>query len=180
MRAKQFILSIWVAGAMGTCFIACKSKDEKTNFKNSVDSIEAVLYKSAAAAPVDAVRGEAAMRAYIAYANKFPQDTLSANYIFKAAEVASAIKMSQPAVEYFDRFITEYPEHPKAATALFLKAFVLENDLNKYGEATAAYNLVIQKYPNTSFARDAAACIQNMGKTTEELIKEFEKKNQNQ
>jgi outer membrane protein assembly factor BamD (BamD/ComL family) len=177
MKTRQFILSVMFAGALGTCIIACKSKDEKTNLKNRVDSIEAVLYQSAATAPVDVVRGEAAVHAYMAYADKYPQDTLSANYIFKAAEVSSAIKMSQQSVDYFDRFLKEYPQDRKASTALFLKAFVLENDLNKYGEATAAYNLVIQKYPNSSFARDAAACIQNMGKPTEELIKEFEQKN---
>lgn len=178
MKSKQFILPIFIVNAMGICFTACKSVDEKTSLKSRVDSIENILYKTAATAPVDVKSGEAAMKAYATYANKFPQDTLSANYIFKAGEVASAIKMSQQSVNYFDTFLNNYPEHPKAATALFLKAFVLENDLNKYGEATAAYNLVMQKYPNTSFARDAEACIQNMGKPVEELIKEFEKKHQ--
>ena len=156
---------------------SCKHGDEKSVLKTRVDSIETVLYKTAATAPVNAVAGEAAMQAYINYSNKFPKDSISADYVFKAAEVASAIKQSKTAVEYFDRFLKNYPTHAKAATALFLKAFILENDLNSYGMATATYQQVIAKYPNTTYARDAEACIQNMGKPVEELIKEFEKKN---
>ena len=177
---KQQITNTCIAALVCAHLIACKSTSEKMELKTRVDSIENVLYKTAASAPVNAANGEAAIQAYVGYANKFPKDSLSADYLFKAGEVASAIKQCKPAIEYFDRFIKEYPNHSKAATALFLKAFILENDLNSYGEATTVYQKVIEKYPNTSFARDAAACIQNMGKSTEELIKEFEKKNQNQ
>jgi hypothetical protein len=38
--------------------------------------------------------------------------------------------------------------------------------------------MFIQTYPDNEFADDAAISIENMGKTPEELIREFEAKNE--
>ena len=53
----------------------------------------------------------------------------------------------------------------------------MDNFLNDDAKAKIIYEEVIAKYPNLSYANDAKAAINNLGKTDEELIKEFEKKN---
>ena len=49
--------------------------------------------------------------------------------------------------------------------------------LNNEPEARTIYNQIIREYPTSSFAEDSKAAIKNLGKTDEELVKEFLKKN---
>lgn len=53
--------------------------------------------------------------------------------------------------------------------------FVYENDLNDLENAKQTYEAFLQKYPNDpDFADDAQMALKNLGKSPEELIKEFE------
>lgn len=58
---------------------------------------------------------------------------------------------------------------------MFLKAFVLENQAQKYDQAKEVYEEFILLYPGHVMADDARYSIENMGKTPEELIEEFER-----
>ena len=49
--------------------------------------------------------------------------------------------------------------------------------LNNEEEAAKYYRQVIREYPKSAFAEDAKAAIKNFGKTDEQLIQEFLKKN---
>ena len=81
------------------------------------------------------------------------------------------------AIEFFKQAYNTYPDFKKASYCLFLQAFIYENQLHQLGEADQLYREVIKKFPNDKIAQDAQACINNLGKTDEELIKEFEAKN---
>ena len=59
---------------------------------------------------------------------------------------------------------------------MFLQAFVYENHVGDLSNAREKYIEFIQKYPEKDFADDAEICLQNLGKTPEELIREFEEK----
>jgi len=59
----------------------------------------------------------------------------------------------------------------------FLQASVLDNYLNEDDKAKVVYEELLSKFPNTSYAADAKAAINNLGKSDAELIKEFQKKN---
>ena len=54
------------------------------------------------------------------------------------------------------------------------KAFVLENQINDYDQAKNTYEVFIEEYPDHPMRDDAEYSIKNMGKSPEELIKEFE------
>jgi len=86
------------------------------------------------------------------------------------------LKMPQKAIQVFDRVLKNYPDYEKAAQCLFLKGYVYENEIGDLNTAKAIYKDFIAKYPDDEFADDAAVSIQNLGKSPEELIKEFEEK----
>lgn len=160
--------------------VACNTKDkskDKSIYTAKIDSIERVLYSTAATEPINVKNGELAVNAYANFAEAFPTDSMAPDYLFKAAEVASSIRLTQPAINYFDKLLKQYPNHKKAPIALFLKGFIYENDLHELGKANTIYNEVIKLYPKSKFAADAQACINNLGKSPEDLIKEFEEKN---
>lgn len=158
---------------------SCSNKNVSTKQKQlaTIDSIEKILYKKAATEAINIKDGDVAVHAYMAFVDSFPNDSLALNYLFKAGEVANAIKHHTDAITYFERFVKFYPTHTKAPAALFLQAFICENNLSRLGQASTIYTQVINQYPKTQFAKDAEACINNLGKSPDELIKEFEEKN---
>jgi tetratricopeptide (TPR) repeat protein len=114
---------------------------------------------------------------YVELAESNPGDTLSAEYYFKAAELAMNLNKTQQALELYNKIIYTFPEFKKAPESLFLMAFIYENTLQNYGRAKELYELFLEKYPDHDFADDARFSLMYLGKSPEELMKEFEEKN---
>jgi len=119
-------------------------------------------------------RARALMDAYVAYATRFDNYENSAEYLFKAGEIAMGINMTAESIKYLDKVYNKYPKFERRPYALFLKAFVLENQSNNLEEAERVYKQFIKEFPNHEMADDAKYSIDNMGKSPEELIREFE------
>lgn len=101
--------------------------------------------------------------------------------LLKAAGLAKTIGNPQKAIELYTKVAAGLPQHKKAPTALFMIGFVQENDLNDLEKAKATYEMFLQKYPNDpDFADDAQNALKMLGKSPEEIIREFEKQQQEQ
>ena len=111
---------------------------------------------------------------YINFANTYPDDSMAVENLFKAAEFCLNLGEGQRAIELYDRVITEYPDFRKVPECYFLTGYVYENYLGDLENARIIYAAFIEKYPDNEFADDAEISIQNLGKTPEELIKQFE------
>ncbi len=95
--------------------------------------------------------------------------------LLKAAGLAKTVDNPQKAIELYTKIANGLPQHKKAPTALFMIGFVQENDLNDLAKAKATYESFLQKYPNDpDFADDAQNAIKMLGKSPDEIIKEFE------
>jgi TolA-binding protein len=117
-----------------------------------------------------------AIKLYDEFAMHFPKHPKSPDFLFKAGDISSSLNFSQPAILYFKRVTDNYPDYDKTPFALFLQAFVYENQLNDTAGARKIYNEVIAKYPQHQVAEDAKASLNHLGKTPEQIIAEFEKK----
>ncbi len=101
-----------------------------------------------------------------------------ADVLLKAAGLAKTIGNPQKSVELYAKLADGMPQHPKAPTALFMLGFVYENDLADLPKAKSIYESFLQKYPNDpDFADDAQTALKMLGKTPEEIIREFEQRN---
>ena len=114
---------------------------------------------------------------YVERAEANPGDSRSPVYLFKAAELAMNLNRTQRALDLYNRVIYTYPEYEKAPECLFLMAFIYENSLQNYGKAKELYEMFLEKYPDHDFADDAQFSLQYLGKSPEELMREFEEKN---
>jgi hypothetical protein len=56
-----------------------------------------------------------------------------------------------------------------------MEAFTYENTLGNIGKANELYNKFLYKYPDHELADDARAAIKFLGKSAEEMVREFEK-----
>jgi len=80
------------------------------------------------------------------------------------------------AMELADRMLNEFPKSERIPETVFLKAFIYENQLSNLGLALKTYQDFLLRFPEHELADDAEAAINNLGKTPEELIREFEAK----
>jgi TolA-binding protein len=111
---------------------------------------------------------------YENYADNYPDDSMAVENLFKAAELCLNLGEGQRAIELYGRVITEYPDFRKVPECYFLTGYVYENYLGDLENAKIIYSAFLEKYPDNDFADDAEISIQNLGKTPEELIKQFE------
>ncbi len=115
--------------------------------------------------------------AYDDFSERFSDDPQASEYLFKAATISINLNWGESAVKILDKFILKYPESTRAPEALFFLGYVHDNQINDDVKAGEYYNQFLKKYPGHTFAKDAEASIRNLGKTDEELMREFEKMN---
>ena len=159
-----FALSILLMGG-------CKPSREKS--VENIQILEKQLF-SAESTSFDKEKADSLLNLYTVFIDKFPGDSLIPDYLFKSANLAMNSGNGAKAIEYFDRYITSYPDREKAALCLFFKAFVYENILRNLDKAKESYLLFVEKYPENDFADDAQMALQNLGKTPDQMIMEFE------
>ena len=165
----NFAVLIWVI-----TFASCSSPEEK--MKSQIQELESGLYADSSMVPDTGVSGKI-IDMYISYAEKFPNDTLSPVYLFKAGDVASKMNETHRAIEIFDNLKKNFPEHRNAPYALFLQGFICETQEGNPAKARPYYEEFLKKYPDHPIVSDVAFSLENLGKTPEELILEFEKNN---
>jgi len=105
-----------------------------------------------------------------------PSRANAPRYLFNAAEVSRTLKTFDKTLYLYDWIIEKYPKYEKAPTALFLKGFILENELNNKEKAIETYREFLQKYPSNELADDVQFLLDNIGKSNEEILEMIEKK----
>jgi TolA-binding protein len=150
--------------------VDCKSRI------NEAKRLDDILLKATTVNNSDA---ENAIKAFYDFATNCKADTLAPVFLIKAGQVAQSIKRYTQAQSFFTKCIDEFPKFKSRGAAMFLLAQLYDDPaiLNNESEARTLYHQIIREYPQTSYANDAKACIQNLGKSDEELVKEFLKKN---
>ena len=132
------------------------------------------LFDSLTLSP-DVTKANEIIRLYSEYADKYPDDTNSIKYLFRAAEINSNIGKVNESIILLNRIIKNYPQNNLIPIVLHYKGFLFEERLKDYEKAKLAYSELIRRFPDTELALSARACIDNLGKTDEQIIEEFEK-----
>lgn len=101
----------------------------------------------------------------------------SADLLMKAAGMARATGDFNRAIRIYYNVAEKIPGQSKAPAALFLQAFVYDNDLKEYDKAKALYEEFLKRYPEDEMADDAQNSLKLLGKSPDEIIQMFEKQN---
>lgn len=189
MKTKKYFSILMMLAISGTMLSSCSNKDNKNDestgkvtlasgkekYQHMIDSIETKM-QATRNMPLDQGTAMFAMRCYDEYASYFPDEAKSPEYLFKAGELANSLQLSQPALTYLSRVMKKYPNYKNAPYALFMQGMIYDDQLKDTANARKIYKEVIAKYPESQLAKDAEASINNLGKSVEELVREFEKK----
>ena len=156
-------------------FFSCNQKP-KLDVDKQILEKEAILFDGSM--QFNAVAAEELVKLYLIRVDSMPKDTLTADYLYKAADVSINLTNHSRTLILLNRFQNEFPKHEKVAMCLFLKGFVYENQMNDTAQARKVYEEFIYRFPQNDFVEDARIAVRNLGKSPEELIREFEGKNQ--
>lgn len=185
---KQVLVSLLSAGLfLSACNQTANKETESTEEasyipldKMNIESLNEEIAKREKALDEDSnlVNSQKAarlMEAYAVYGEKFANYPSAAERLFKAGELAMGLGHKVQAIKHFDKVYNEFKDYDKRPYALFMKAFVLENQARRYEQAKVVYEQFLREYPTHAMADDAEYSIKNMGKSPEELIQEFER-----
>jgi outer membrane protein assembly factor BamD (BamD/ComL family) len=145
--------------------------------KEQLELIRKLEKEMHASTTLNAELGKSAVQQYLKYAALYPEDSVSADFLFKGGEVATAIQAYPNALHCYEMITTSYPTFVYARESLYLQGYLFDNFMNDDAKAKKIYEQFLAKYSSGNYVTDAKAAITNLGKTDEELIKEFEKKN---
>ena len=164
---------VLMAVAMMFALAGCHNQNAKTSTKD-VQKAEEALFNEDQTTNPDAIPG--AIATFSKYAEENPEATDAPDYLFKAIEISINTKQdAQQSIDLVNRLITNYPEFDKDPVALFMLAtFVYDEQMHDLDKARETYQQVVDNYPDSPFADDAAIAITQLGMTPEELIKMFE------
>ena len=165
---KSFILIMALA-----LITACKPSREKS--AGDITAMEKRLFTQAEQG-ITKEAIDSLMAKYEDFVKRFPKDSLAPVYLFKAGGIAMNSGDGGKAIALFDQLIKDYPNHEKAPLGMFFKGYTQENLLKNLDLAKETYLLFIEKYPGHEFADDAQSSIDNLGKSPEQMIREFEAK----
>lgn len=110
-----------------------------------------------------------------AYALANKNSLKSPEHLYKAAEIARSLRTFPKTLSIYDWIVTEYPQYEKTPTSMFLKGFIIENELGNSPAAKEVYALFLETYPNHDLADDVKFLLENIGKSNEEILELIEK-----
>lgn len=166
-------------------FIACNQSEDSTapqktifleKLKGEIDKLEAKLL-IAEDAKKDKETAIQLIEKSKNYVKEFPKDSASAEILFKAADVARGLGEYGKAIQMWGEVWRDYQDYENAPQALFLQGFTFDADLKDKDLAEQYYKKFLKNYPEHPLAAQVKMLLSVIDKTSEELIKEF-KKNQ--
>ncbi len=122
-------------------------------------------------------KAEILISRYVAFADANQDDPEAPAFLQHAAEISLNLNKFSQSLEWYNRIIYQYPDYQKTPECLFMVAFIYENHIQNLGRAKELYESFLKRYPGHELADDAEVCIRNLGKSPEELLREFEQKN---
>lgn len=154
---------------------AQKSMPELESVKRQMKKMEEVVYNDSLKTKVTNRSMMKLVEAYEVYTLLQPQDSLAPEYLRKGAEFAQTANAFPKAVELLSRITENYPKYEKLPQVLFLQGFIYENGLKELENAKIVYEDFMKSYPKHDLAPSVEFSLKNLGKSTEEIIKSFDK-----
>ena len=148
-------------------------KETKEEIHSIIESTEKEVY---GVAPENINQSKAKLLAmyYVKYAAF--KDSLAPEYLYKAAGIYMNTGEPRKSIDALNEIIKDYPSFDKIENCYFLRAYVYDDKMKDFKNAQKYYTEYIDKYPKGDFSNDAKLLRENLGKSTEQMFEEIEKK----
>lgn len=144
---------------------------------DSIMALEGQLQSISPLDPIDSSLGNNMMSLCIKFADTYPDDSLSAHYLHRAAIIALSMDRIDDMVACYDRIIDNYPDYEQLDECYYEKGIALDNAGRKE-QARKAYQDFLDEYPDHFLADDIRKAIPLLD-MSDELLLEFLNQNGN-
>ena len=111
---------------------------------------------------------------YCKFVEQNPKDSLADEWLYHALEINVMMKDAQKSEALCDQLLKQYPQSHWAPVSLFLMGnYVYDGQLNNTAKAHAAYQRLIDEYPDSKLVDDAQKSIEFLGWTPEQIMNHF-------
>lgn len=149
----------------------------KSNWsKVRIEALERNIVQAARSGSLDSLTIQTLLTEYENFADKNPSDPSGIEYLRKAADFYRYIGRPLRSITIYDKLYKNYPNYPYKAEMLFLQGFVFENEVRNTEAASVKYHVFLKEYPEHPLAKDVRISLQNLGKSPEQLVREFQEK----
>ena len=108
---------------------------------------------------------------YCRYVKQNPNDTAAVKWLFHAMEIHVLLKNADKSEELCNQLLKQYPQSKWAPQALLtLGSFVYNDQLNDTAKAHAAFQRLIDEYPDSDLVDDAQKSIEYLGMSPDEIM----------
>lgn len=167
------------------CVYACNSSgqakgpEEKAKLEDSIQAMHTAIIQQKDVNKDTQTAKDLVSKSQL-FAEQYPQDSMTAIYLFRAADVSRGLGDYELAINLWGQVNREYSNFKRAPDALFLQGFTYDRDLKDAAKAKQYYQQFLEKYPDHTLVKDASLMLQYLesDKTPEELIKEFKEKSE--
>lgn len=153
-----------------------QTKEERQEEIASMEAEIAGMIRNERNETMDA-KADRLLKRYRDYIGLNPRDSITAEYLFKSADLSVGVGRYEAAIKHLDRLNAEFPKFRKNVEMWLFKGFIYETYMNDHANAVETYQSIVERFPNHRLAEDARASIENLSMSEEELIKKFEKMN---
>ena len=110
-------------------------------------------------------------KAYMDWADHYPEAPETPEFLFRAGELYSnELQDFELAIKAFELDYQKYPEHETAANALFFIGYLYNNSIHDLPKAEKYYKEFLEKYPLHNMAKHAKFELESLGMTPEEVF----------
>lgn len=168
MKKKVLFSFLLVAVSL---IVACNPSHDKQ--QSEIEQAEKSLPMDVT---TDTVAANQLVKLYLQFVDRFPDDTLSPLYLFKAANLMVGMGHLDQAVGTFDRVIDNYPDFGDMPLCYVFKAMALEN-ASRPEEAAKTYEVFLQQFPDHFLATSISALLPmvRQGMSAEQQLEEITK-----
>lgn len=110
---------------------------------------------------------------YDQYIQNYPLDASTINYMELKAKYLAANKNYKGAVQAYEDILETFPKGNRKADALFMQAFLYQNNLADPATAKEKYQLFLEQYPDHELADDVRFTLENLYLSDEELLQKL-------
>ncbi len=130
--------------------------------------IDSLYVKMGQSQQYDQAEAMNAMRMYVEYSTKYPTDSLTPEFLFRASDIAQGSGNYQQAAEFLETILEKHTMYTKYPDVLFSAALVYDNYLENvnHGDdrAIQLYDVIISKYPESNYAEQSKVLKTYVGK----------------
>jgi len=176
MKSGLKFLAVLALAVLAACSGTKNDADtERAALVVTIDSLEQAFFGNEMS--VDKELAAQLLQSYIKFTDTYPMDEHTPDYLYKGAGLARGVRLYSRSLQMYNRILADYPDFKKTVETYFLVAFTYDNDIKDVEAARAAYNVVIEKFPEHEFAEQARERLKTIDLTDEELIELFMQRN---